>query len=280
MQSGTWTKALAVALVTIVAAFALASCSTGGASEAASSSGASGGSSQASFSSDASSGSSSSSAAVSSASSSSSLSASASSGSTITGMATGVLETQVVGNDEIGYVQVPSDWEDRTEDFAIGTVDAYKIVYYANPSTKYASDTLGHDSYEEALQLMVAPASNAAMAADIVADFKRNTDSFSLVESRDVLVGERPAVLVLATMPKDGLRVATLVIDRDGDGRVAVAITMNCGKTDASLGEALERAMAWSRQVPAAPTGVPAQQEGAPAADEAAPAAGEAASQL
>lgn len=263
-------KALVVALAIAMTTLALAGCSANRTSAEALSSGSAGGNGQASLSSvphSSSTGSAASSGT--SASSASRQSGSPLSGPTITGMATAVSEIQVAGNDEVGYVKVPSDWEDRTDDIAIGTADAYKIVYYANPSTRYASDTLGHDSFGEALQLMAAPASSEAMAADIVADFKRNTDSFSLVESRDILVDERPAVLIVATMPKDGLRVATVVIDRDGDGRVAVAITMNCGEDDLSFGEAIERATAWSRQTPPTQGGSAAAEEpGAQAAGE------------
>ena len=154
--------------------------------------------------------------------------------------------TQRIGNQKTGYVEVPASWEDRTTDLGAGTVDAYSAVYYVDSDSRYSSTTLGHDSYAEAVQLTVAPQSYKDVASEIVAGFQQNSDSFSSTEAGEIQIGGRNAILITSLMTQDKLQLATIVIDRDGDGHAAVAITMNCGMDQAAATEVLNIATTWT----------------------------------
>ena len=183
---------------------------------------------------------------ASSAASSTAASTTSASSSAASGSATSSGKTQKIGNPKVGYVQVPASWEDHTNDLGSETIDAYAAVYYVDPSTKYSSTSLGHDSYAKAIQLTVAPTSYKDTANQIISGFKQNTEMFSGTDASEIQVDGKNAILITTLMTKDKLQLATIVIDRDGDGHASVGITMNCGMDQAAATEVLAIAKTWT----------------------------------
>lgn len=153
---------------------------------------------------------------------------------------------QKMGNGKVGYLQVPATWEDRTSDIDPKTVESYELVYYVDPTSKYSSATLGHDNYAKAIQMTVAPTSYKEIAQGIVDGFKGDTARFGTTEAAEITLGDKNAILITTTMTKDNLQLATIVIDRDGDGHAAVALTMNCGMNATASQEVLQYAKTWT----------------------------------
>ena len=153
-------------------------------------------------------------------------------------------DMQTIGSRAVGYMAVPSSWTDRIEDVDPNLVDAYEMVYYADPGSEYTSAALSHFAFAKGVQLTVQPTSYREIAAGIAESYENSsiTGDFSQGE---VMIGGRDAILLVTSIPEDNQLICCIVIDRDGDGHAAVAIACNCGSSTSAAEEVLSYVATW-----------------------------------
>lgn len=169
-------------------------------------------------------------------SSSSSKSSSSSSSSVSPGM-------QKMGNAAVGYIQVPSSWVDRTSDLDSRMVDSAKIVYYVDPSTEYTSGTFYSYMFSQAIQMAVYNTSYTDIANTVVNRLSSGAE-YTNVDRQDATFAGKKAAIITSEVPGDGILTCDIVVDRDGDGRTAVDITLQ--GTPSSIETVLGYASTWT----------------------------------
>lgn len=156
-------------------------------------------------------------------------------------------KTQKIGSKKVGYVQVPASWKDNTKVMDERTVEDYGLVLYIDPDSSYQSKAQGRESYSKAIQLTVQPTSYTEIAKGILESYKSD-GKFGETTQESIEIAGRKGVVLVTTLKDDGLRLATIVLDRDGDGKVGVAMALNCGFDEASSKAVLQIASTWTRE--------------------------------
>lgn len=155
--------------------------------------------------------------------------------------------TQTIGNSSVGYIEVPKSWVDRTSDVDPRMVDSYRTVYYADPDSEFTSAVLGHFAFSRSIEMTNRPTSYTDVAKGIVDKAKADTSTYGDVTTEEIKINGHSAILIATSMPDDNLAMCSIVIDRDGDGRSAVTLAMNCGPLDGdSYQEVLQSASTWT----------------------------------
>ncbi len=156
-------------------------------------------------------------------------------------------KTQKVGSKKVGFVQVPASWKDNTSAMDKRTVEDYGLLLYIDPDSSYQSKAQGGTSYGKAIQLTVQPTSYTEIAKGILESYKSD-GKFGETTQGTIEIAGRKGILLVTTLKDDGLQLATIVLDRDGDGKVAVALALNCGFDETSSKEVLKIASTWTRE--------------------------------
>lgn len=156
-------------------------------------------------------------------------------------------KTQKIGSKKVGYVQVPASWKDNTKAMDDRTVEDYGLVLYIDPDSSYQSKAQGRASYGKAIQLTVQPTSYTEIAKGILESYKSD-GKFGETTQESIEIAGRKGVVLVTTLKDDGLRLATIVLDRDGDGKVGVAMALNCGFDEESSKAVLQIASTWTRE--------------------------------
>ena len=156
-------------------------------------------------------------------------------------------KTQKVGSKKVGFVQVPASWKDNTKAMDERTVEDYGLVLYIDPDSSYQSKAQGGTSYGKAIQLTVQPTSYTEIAKGILESYKSD-GKFGETTQGSIEIAGRKGILLVTTLKDDGLQLATIVLDRDGDGKAAVAMALNCGFDEASSKAVLQVASTWTRE--------------------------------
>ena len=142
-------------------------------------------------------------------------------------------------------MQVPKSWTDRSSDLQSGMIDSYSMVYYANPSTEFTSAAKAHFDFAQSVQMSLRPASYKDVAQTFIDKYKKD-GIYGDTTSEEGKYNGKNAIVVSTSVPDDNLMVCTIVIDRDGDGKGAVALEMNCGASQAQAEEVLKYASTWT----------------------------------
>lgn len=173
----------------------------------------------------------------------------ASGGTNTGGSSTGTSDgkTQKIGSKKVGFVQVPASWKDNTKAMDERTVEDYGLVLYIDPDSSYQSKAQGGTSYGKAIQLTVQPTSYTEIAKGILESYKSD-GKFGETTQGTIEIAGRKGVVLVTTLKDDGLQLATIVLDRDGDGKVGVAMALNCGFDEASSKAVLQIASTWTRE--------------------------------
>ena len=156
-------------------------------------------------------------------------------------------KTQKVGSKKVGFVQVPESWKDNTKAMDARTVEDYGLVLYIDPDSSYQSKAQGGTSYGKAIQLTVQPTSYTEIAKGILQSYKSD-GKFGETTQENIEIAGRKAILLVTTLKDDKLQLATIVLDRDGDGKTGVAMALNCGFDEASSKAVLQVASTWTRE--------------------------------
>lgn len=135
-----------------------------------------------------------------------------------------------IGNPSVGYLQVPDSWTDRSADLDPNLLDGYDAVYYADPATEFTSAVQAHFAFAKSVQLNAYQTSYKAVSSQVAATYQGK--EYGELTTSDMTLGGRKAVMLVCSVPDDNLNVATIVIDRDGDEKNAVALILNCGPSD------------------------------------------------
>ncbi len=151
---------------------------------------------------------------------------------------------QTIGSRAVGYMAIPSTWVDRIEDVDPNLVDAYEMVYYADPDSEYTSAAYSHFAFSKAVQMKVMPTSYREVAEGIAESYK-NSEITGDFDQCETMIGGRDAILLVTSIPVDNQLMCTIVIDRDGDGHAALAITCNCGANTDEAEEVLSYLATW-----------------------------------
>lgn len=156
-------------------------------------------------------------------------------------------KTQKVGSKKVGFVQVPESWKDNTKAMDARTVEDYGLVLYIDPDSSYQSKAQGGTSYGKAIQLTVQPAPYTEIAKGILNSYKSD-GKFGETTQENIEIAGRKGILLVTTLKDDKLQLATIVLDRDGDGKAGVAMALNCGFDEASSKAVLKIASTWTRE--------------------------------
>ena len=153
-------------------------------------------------------------------------------------------DMQTIGSNAVGYLAVPSTWTDRIGDVDPNLVDAYEMVYYADPDSEYTSAAFSHFTFSKGVQMTVQPTSYREIAQGIAESYENSpiTGDYSQGE---VKIGGRDAILIVTSIPEDNQLLCSIVIDRDGDGHAAVALACNCGASTKEAEEVLSYVATW-----------------------------------
>ena len=139
---------------------------------------------------------------------------------------------QRVGNDKVGFLQVPTTWTDRSGDLDPGRVSSNSTVYFVDPSTEFTSPTRGKFDFAKSIAMDAEEGSYKTAAAEVAAGHE--VDSYGETTTSELSIGGRNAMLVVSSIPKDNLNIASILIDRDGDEKNTVRLTLNCGAADST----------------------------------------------
>ena len=136
-------------------------------------------------------------------------------------------DSKKVGRSKTGYVLVPVDWIDRTDqDFRPQQVDASAVTYVVDPTTEYTSAALSHFAYSSSIQLETFPTSYTDKADEYLYNYRGDTENYSDVTiEKDKFSGHDASVVSCKSI--DGVNVTHIVFDKNDDGRSCVAITVN-----------------------------------------------------
>lgn len=153
---------------------------------------------------------------------------------------------QRIGNEAVGFLQVPSAWVDRVQDLDPKVAAATQAVYFADPESEYLSGAQSHFAFAKSIQMSVESASYLSVSSRIAATYQG--DDYGETTDESFTVGGRNGVLLVSSIPKDNVNVATIVIDRDGDDKTTVVLTLNCGSMDdvEAATEVLSYAAKWT----------------------------------
>ncbi len=136
--------------------------------------------------------------------------------------------SKVIGNESVGYMQIPQGWVNRVQDLDASAVKSADTVYYADKNTEYLSPTLGHAAFSQGVQMGRYSSSYTEYAQKLVDTYKASSD-YENVSTKKMTVGKRRAVAVYASNVADGVETVTIVADRDNDEKVSVVLAFNCG---------------------------------------------------
>ena len=136
--------------------------------------------------------------------------------------------SKVIGNESVGYMQIPQGWVNRVQDLDAAAVKSADTVYYADKNTEYLSPTLQHAAFSQSVQMGRYSSSYTEYAQKLVDAYKASSD-YENVTTKKMTVGKRRAVAVYASNVADGVEVVNIVADRDNDEKVSVVLAFNCG---------------------------------------------------
>lgn len=134
---------------------------------------------------------------------------------------------QLIGNPTVGYMCVPKSWTDRGSDLDPALVSTYAATYWADASTEFTSGVKGKFDFAKSVQLACPGGSYKAVASQKAAEFQGS--EYGETTDGEISVGGCKAVIVVSTIPKDNVNIATVCIDRDNDEKNCVTITFNAG---------------------------------------------------
>ncbi len=150
--------------------------------------------------------------------------------------------TKSIGSQKVGSLTVPKLWYDRTSDLDPNIVDAYETVYFVDPDSVFSSTVSNGRVWAKSVEMTVQPTSYAEIANTTVQKYKGDTKTYDDVSVTDTELGGRKAKLISTSMPNDkNVQVRTLVVDRDGDGKVAVSLAFNAGYNETEAKEVLDK---------------------------------------
>ncbi len=171
-------------------------------------------------------------------------SGSSTSGST-SGSSTGTTSGSTVtfGNSTVGYISAPSNWVDTTNLIDAQTISDYAAVQCGDPSSQYNSSLTGGTAYAKCITFL-AYYTNANDVANSLQSQYLQSSSFSGVQMQTTTFNGFDSYLITANVPSDNLNLAVLVIGESD--QFTVAITMDCGSTQADADEVMGIVQGWS----------------------------------
>ncbi len=135
---------------------------------------------------------------------------------------------KLIGNESVGYMQVPESWTNRTSDLESEFVKSYDALMYVNQRSEYLSPALGHAAFSQMIQMSRHSGSYTQLAQQLADSYKKDSNYANTTTSR-MTVGKRRAIYVSSSNTTDNVSVASIVIDRDNDEKVSVVLSVNCG---------------------------------------------------
>ena len=137
-----------------------------------------------------------------------------------------VESTNKVGSAKVGYIQVPTDWKDRTtQDFDERARDASGVVYVVDPTPEFTSATLSHFAFASSIKMETYPTGFSSKLTEISDKFEEDTDNYSDPTWKSVKVAGHNAAKVTTEMLNDGVNVSVYAIDKDDTGSSCVILT-------------------------------------------------------
>ena len=135
---------------------------------------------------------------------------------------------KLIGNESVGYMQVPESWTNRTSDLDAQIIKSYDAIMYVNPRSEYLSPSLEHAAFSQMIQMSRYSVPYTQLAQQLADAYKADKNYTNTTTSR-MTVGKRRAIYVSSSNTSDNVSVASVVIDRDNDEKVSVVLSLNCG---------------------------------------------------
>lgn len=135
---------------------------------------------------------------------------------------------KLIGNESVGYMQVPEGWVNRINDLDDKEVKSYDIVYYVDPKSEYVSPEKGGYAFSLRVEMSRHSASYKDVAQGVYDSFTSD-ENYGPATMERMTVGKRRAIVVKSANLTDNVNVAWVIIDRDNDEKVSVALAYNCG---------------------------------------------------
>lgn len=135
---------------------------------------------------------------------------------------------KLIGNESVGYMQVPESWVNRINDLDDKEVKSYDIVYYVDSKSEYVSPEKGGYAFSLRVEMSRHSASYKEVAQGVYDTFTAD-ENYGPASMERMTVGKRRAIVVKSTNLVDNVNVAWVIIDRDNDEKVSVVLAYNCG---------------------------------------------------
>lgn len=136
--------------------------------------------------------------------------------------------SKLIGNESVGYMQVPRGWVNRVDDLDPEFVKDANPVYYVDKTTEFLSPSKGHYDFSQMVQMSRHSGSYNDWAQRLVEAYKTDEKYGDCTMTR-ATVGKRRALVILSSNEEDGINVMSVVIDRDNDEKCTVVLSYNCG---------------------------------------------------
>lgn len=149
---------------------------------------------------------------------------------------------QIIGNNQVGYLQVPSSWVDRSSDYDGSLIIDTGMEYYVDPDSEYTSSALGHFNFSRAIQLRAYDMAYDDVAQQVIASY--DDDLFGDVEYETDSMSGQKCYIVTSSIPEDGLVLVNIVLDRNGSGNSTILFTLQ--GTPNSIGTVMGYVSSWT----------------------------------
>lgn len=136
--------------------------------------------------------------------------------------------SKLIGNESVGYLQIPKNWSNYTDNLDEESRKTYAGLYYADPYSEYTSPSKGGPSYSLSVQVSRHSASYRDIAAQLYQKYTSDSD-YGETYQRNATFGKRRAIIVETVNLVDGVNEMRVVLDRDNDEKVTVVLAYNCG---------------------------------------------------
>lgn len=136
--------------------------------------------------------------------------------------------SKLIGNESVGYMQIPRGWVNRIGDIDPEFVESYNAVYYVDSTTEYTSPSQGTFAFSQFVEMSRHVVSYEDLAEQLL-DAYNSDDKYGDAAIVRMTVGKRRAFCIMSTNEVDNVNVMSIVIDRDNDEKVSVVLSFNCG---------------------------------------------------
>lgn len=150
---------------------------------------------------------------------------------------------RIVGDaTKTGTLSIPSAWIDTSSLLDPTVVADYDIVQYADPNTRYTSAALNSVAYSSCIRMQQFSASPDDIAKQVVSTYE-SSDMYGDVTTQKTSFNGHEATIIGSQLTKDNLTLTDIVIDKNGDGKACVLITVQSMPTN--IEDALGYTSSW-----------------------------------